>query len=400
MNLPPMTRKLTPVAIILMVLGIWQLWQQAPTLAAVNADQWGMTDWLVNYEGGFVRRGLGGFLLFHASQSWPIAANHLAVIVSVIGFLILLIWLYRKATEFFPLAFLFSCAVLGFPIYQYTIVRKDCILLLLLISCLTILRGGWKSWIQWSVVNLCCCCGVLLHETFAFIAFPAIVLTQQSLTFRMMWQRMCYLIPALGCFVVVVFHHGDASTARAIHDSWQGLWIQSNLSPEWLHQPFATIQSIGWTTEQGLLQTKGLLQNGLYQPTAWFCVLLLTFMLAGRFLLACHQSKLAEWLQLLIFQLICVAPLFLLGIDYGRWIFLWIVSSMILFTSGYRLPEKIAHHALVQSITNLFVSFISYLPRKEWLLLFFGLPILWGLMNFVNASPVGRFLWEMYSLAR
>ena len=129
-----MPRKLTPVAIILMVLGIWQLWQQAPTLAAVSSDQWGMTDWLVNYEGGFVRRGLGGFLLYHASQSWQIAANHLAVIVSVIGFLALLIWLYRKATEFFPLAFLFSCAVLGFPIYQYTIVRKDCILLLLLIA--------------------------------------------------------------------------------------------------------------------------------------------------------------------------------------------------------------------------------------------------------------------------
>jgi hypothetical protein len=395
-----MTRKLTPVAIILIVLGMWQLWQQAPTLAAVSSDQWGMTDWLVNYEGGFVRRGLGGFLLYHASQSSQIAANHLAVIVSVIGFLILLIWLYRKATEFFPLAFLFSCAVLGFPVYQYTIVRKDCILLLLLISCLTILRGGWKSWIQWSVVNLSCCCGVLLHETFAFIAFPAIVLTQQSLTFRMMWQRMCYLIPALGCFVVVVFHHGDASTARAIHDSWQGLWIQSNLSPEWLQQPFATIQSIGWTTEQGLLQTKGLLQNGLYQPTAWFCVLLLTFMASVRFLESRHQSKLAEWLQILIFQLICVAPLFLLGVDYGRWIFLWIVSSIILFSSGYRLPQKIAHHALFQSITNRLVLFISYLPRKEWLLLFFGLPILWGLMNFVNASPAGRFLWEMYSLAR
>jgi len=64
-----MPRKLTPVAIILMVLGIWQLWQQAPTLAAVSSDQWGMTDWLVNYEGGFVRRGLGGFLLLVVSQS-------------------------------------------------------------------------------------------------------------------------------------------------------------------------------------------------------------------------------------------------------------------------------------------------------------------------------------------
>ena len=92
--------------------------------------------------------------------------------------------------------------------------------------------------------------------------------------------------------------------------------------------------------------------------------------------------------------------LFLLGIDYGRWIFLWIVSSMILFSLGYRLPEGIAQHSVTQSFTNPLVLFISYLPRKEWLLLFVGLPILWGVMNFVNASPAGRFLWEMYSLTR
>jgi hypothetical protein len=73
---------------------------------------------------------------------------------------------------------------------------------------------------------------------------------------------------------------------------------------------------------------------------------------------------------------------------------------MILFSLGYRLPERIAQHSVTQSFTNPLVLFISYLPRKEWLLLFVGLPILWGVMNFVNASPAGRFLWEMYSLTR
>jgi hypothetical protein len=359
-----------------------------------------MTDWLVNYEGGFVRRGIGGFLLYHASHSLQIAANHLAVIVSLIGFLVLSIWLYRKATEFFPLAFLLSCVVLGFTIYQYTIVRKDCLLLLLLISCLSVLRGGWKSWIRWSVVNLSCCFGVLLHETFAFIAFPVLLLVVKELSYRQLALRVACLSPALICFIVVMLHHGDANTAQAIHDSWHTLWSASQIAPEWMHQPFATIQSIGWTTEQGLQQTKGVLQNGLYQPMAWFCVLLLTFLFSGRFLHARHQSKLAEWLQLLIFQLLCIAPLFLLGIDYGRWIFLWIASSIILFSFGYRLPERIAQNCVINSIKNPLVSCISFVPRKEWLLLFFGLPILWGVMNFVNASPVGRVLWEMYSRTR
>ena len=250
------------------------------------------------------------------------------------------------------------------------------------------------------MVNICCCVGVLFHETYAFIAFPALVFAQQSMTLRMMWQKVLYLSPAFACFVVVVLHHGDASTAQSIHDSWQTLWIQSNLASELLHKPFATIQSIGWTTEEGMHQTRGVLQNGLYQPAAWFCVVVITFLLASRFLRAQLQSKLGEWISLLVFQWFCIMPLFLLGVDYGRWIFLWIASSVILFSLGFRLPTWVAEHRIFVAFTNRLTAVIALVPCKEWMLLFFGLPILWGVMNFLNASPVGRLLWEMYTRTR
>ena len=53
-------------------------------------ESWQMTDWLINYEGGFVRRGLPGTLFLMASEKTGIYPNYLVIFFSVVIFLILL----------------------------------------------------------------------------------------------------------------------------------------------------------------------------------------------------------------------------------------------------------------------------------------------------------------------
>ena len=95
---------------------------------------------------------------------------------------------------------------------------------------------------------------------------------------------------------------------------------------------------------------------------------------------------------LLLQQLVFISPLFLLGVDYGRWLFLWLVSSMIFHTCGARASvwresfvERIFDFAQISQI-------IAKLPARDWYLLFFGVPVCWNLHNFLTASPAGRHL--------
>ena len=46
-------------------------------------DSWQITEWLINYAGGFVRRGLPGEALYYLSAKLGIQANHIAIAVSL-----------------------------------------------------------------------------------------------------------------------------------------------------------------------------------------------------------------------------------------------------------------------------------------------------------------------------
>lgn len=93
---------------------------------------------------------------------------------------------------------------------------------------------------------------------------------------------------------------------------------------------------------------------------------------------------------ILLAQLLFISPLFLLGVDYGRWLFFWIASSMMFHTFGRRAPAW-----LEVSIARIFdfariPTLIARVPARDWYLLFFGVPVCWNLHNFLVASPVGR----------
>jgi hypothetical protein len=84
--------------------------------------------------------------------------------------------------------------------------------------------------------------------------------------------------------------------------------------------------------------------KGIYVPLAW----LISMLISGYFLMS--YSKISNYyykkfLNILIFQIIVISPLFVLGWDFGRWIFLWSISSIILFIYGINFDNKMVVHA-------------------------------------------------------
>jgi hypothetical protein len=378
---------------ILSLLIVWQTIDQLPLSLHPSQDSWGLTDWLINYEGGFVRRGLGGAVLRFLEDWTGIQANHLAIAISVASYLGLGWWMLRRASLRYSPELLLSGVFLAFPAMQGTVVRKDCLLLLLLIACLKFLIAKRAPYIRWTLLNLTVCVGILLHETFAFVAIPALALHSHSAVAERIPRRIALLSPSLICLALVIVHHGSPSVALAIHQSWQHLWQETCVAQSLLSGPFSTIGSIGWTAGEGTALTKGILQTGLYQPAAWLFVTITGFLITLHFVHTRNsRGEPVETARLILIQFAAVFPLFFVGIDYGRWVHFCAMSSVILRTCDFTAPHTLWLTSSFTTPLQRWPNLVHPIPGREWILLLFGLPILWSARNFMLASPIGRIL--------
>lgn len=374
----------------------------------ISAFSWGHTsyelsEWLINYSGGFVRRGLPGTLIGMVSSMTRIQANHLVIFAGLLFYLLLAAWLIRRATATFPVVLILSCIVMGFPAYQNAIIRKDCLGLLLLLGCLVVDRRRLPRAATLVWLNLLAGIAILCHESFVFYALAAFILLrgkdQTSLTSIELVRRCLSLLPAGSCFLLTVIYHGSPELAITINNSWMPLWqVIDPVNPA-LSQPAAAIEALGWTSEQGLSLSLYMLSSGFYQPMAWAMVFTISFMLVVLFtdrdsdrdgqVVMETRIRVAA---ILLAQWILISPLFLLGVDYGRWLFLWVVSSMMLYIFDRRAPRWLESMvSRVFAITRV-PALIGRIPPRDWYLLFFGVPVCWNLHNFLVSSPVSRHL--------
>lgn len=393
----PSRAEITPSFVLLVLLLGCAIIMQAPASFSWGHGSFQMTEWLINYSGGFVRRGLPGSVAGIISGVSGVRANVLVIIASFACFLGLGLWLLRKATGTFPAILILSCAVMGIPAYQDSIVRKDCLGLLLFLGCVKTQESGLCPVWRFAVLNLLAIVAILSHETFAFYALPALVICTGGADQGMMdhLRKVALLAPAAACFLLTVIFHGSPALAEAVNASWIPLWQSIEPANPAVGTPAAAIEALGWTSQQGLSLAIYMWTSGPYQPVAWVSVFAIAFFLfllfAGRRAERPAEVKVHVG-AILAAQLVFISPLFILGVDYGRWLFLLLVSVMILSASGRSAPRWIEDRVRgIFALTRLDRIFVA-LPAKDWFLLLFGVPVCWNIHNFLTASPLGKHL--------
>ena len=88
------------------------------------------TDWLINYEGGFVRRGLLGQIVFELSKFLNIQLQFILLLIQIAiyctYFLLFYLLFLNKKTNFFWLIIIFSPILLLYPLAELEALgRKD-----------------------------------------------------------------------------------------------------------------------------------------------------------------------------------------------------------------------------------------------------------------------------------
>ncbi len=337
--------------LFLIALGIRFLTQ---LFADFGYDSWFISEFLINYQGGFVRRGLLGEILFFFTQHSGIDVEWTIKIISVLFLAFLTTFFVRSfIKKGYTLYILPLCFFLGAVFYAnsadlYTTnswIKKDCMMVSILIFSLYACRSKMPVLCKVLLVNVMGIFVILTHELYAFFALPVLFLLFVNIYNRGQLVRAglyaaASLLPSVIAFGLACLAHGDRATADAIWDSWQVLAGNSPARP--IGEDNAIV-AIGWDSvqtfrmhlEYNFLKT----HYGLWSLPVWLLTFPLVYYIVTNAISVFRKettdyddSSKTTLSAILLFQLFCMIPAFtVLCCDYGRLFFFWITSSFAIF---------------------------------------------------------------------
>lgn len=358
-----------------------------------------MTEFLVNYSAGYVRRGLFGELLLaftshtHIDPKWviyPICAVSYLSIVALICYLCkkrgcclwIMLW-----TLFAP------CACFG-------IMRKDYIIYLLvaaMIYCMFRVRGKgiWREGCAFLLYLL----AMQLHECTFFMIAPFLLwyYVSEEGVLHFTWKKVCAILFIIIPMLLVSAFKGTEQHAQTIFNSWTP-YIGSQLSP----YPTGTIESIGWSTGYAinkhiemnfLTDFMGIIYGWMVMPAL---ILVLVYMIPNLLLPSWSKvtdlhEKRSVFTAVLLFQMVALIPMFtVLSCDHTRIFTYWILTSFFIYAF-------VPHHVLHGMIPNVYQKMVTKLNAiifskhstiiSAVLMFFVGLPF-GSYINFPVKTPI------------
>jgi hypothetical protein len=382
------------VVAVVMIRGFWV---NISSNLTFNAP-WTIGEWLINYAGGFTRRGLLGAVIFHSSVFFDFPPWLIAVFASIVSWLILALLLWQQCRYRFRAVFLFSPFVMLAPLIGEYLIRKDCFNLALLAVSLVIAKpisfaGRRSRIVRLALINLLGIIAILSHESYIFYAFPSLMCIIQGLPVaRRLKQSIgrvlrlaLMLVPMLVAAGLCLYFHGDPRISEAIHRSW--LIFADRHSSVYPVEPMGSVGAVGWSLAFGFNYTNKVilfeLANGfIWRPFALLVTLLLLILIVtGPFALRdCQPSGLGRQVgKIFRVNLLFMTPIFVIGHDYGRWLFMIVVAT-VLVGSLMEFDAKLQLSCAGRGGIGLF-RFHSSNLLVMLVPLFFGIPPYWNSWN-------------------
>lgn len=347
------------------------------TASNLNWNTWAFYEWLINYQGGFVRRGLIGWIINAFYYDEELIALNALVFFTALLFILLATLFVAKNVNAVRSALLFIFCPVGLywmaASNEFYFRKEIFFYIFILIACLIfqkwqITGNRFLSFILTGFIFVASVFLPLIHEAFIFYGWLifALMLFQLHKSDGKSSRRivMAYSVLCLFIFAVLSYYKGDLDTSEAI-------WLSLSYSARDLTanpEHAGGISAIGWSLKQGLFLPIVALQTGL--ASYYFFSIVLVYLFLGYIVsehrgLSLKQTYLSNWM-LLPFGVVTASflPLFVLGYDWGRWVMgIWYVSLFIFLLQ------------LDKQIIQFFTNKVKILQKVFYL---FSFPILLG----------------------
>ncbi len=303
---------------------------------------WNSSEWMINYAAGFVRRGLGGEFVLRAIHLTGLrffaiwATITTAIYLAVCGFVA---WRsYRlSGPRLWRFCLLMNPALLIFPLEcrpYGSFLRKEVLFVAGTALLVSLCERALKRDGMPSVMNILRVLAgfvavsvtlALLHEgmfLFGWLPLNAAVLVaclkRNRVGLKPAWVLMCVAaLPALAATVASVHWHGDARTASAICASWHAESIPTVCVAGQQFPP--AVDALSWSVRDAVkLSVKAAPRAPVFFAIFVFVAALLLASI-GRVV---PDARLDHRLAVLVFPLLFAVPIFVLGWDWGRYLFM------------------------------------------------------------------------------
>ena len=311
-------------------------------------SSWQISEFLINYQAGFVRRGLLGELLFLMAKNTNINIIWVIKIISVFCcFFVCGFFTKSFLKKGYSLYLLPLCFFCGGIIMSNIWIRKDFMMFCFFIPTLLIYASKTiPEWIKLGLMNILSVVMILNHEVYVFFSLPFFYIMffhkYYSLNKNIVLSGIysfLILLPSILTFLLVSLNHGDVAVSQAIWDSWD------KITPEEIEQSAwgNAIRSIGWSSTETLrFHFKiNFLIDEYYLLSIWYWLItfVVVYYLVTNTLLVFKktpESYTKEDRNILssvfCFQFLCLLPMFVaLSVDYIRIFFYLTASSFAIF---------------------------------------------------------------------
>jgi hypothetical protein len=356
--------------------------------ATGTMTQWILGDWLINYQGGFVRRGLTGQIILLLSQWLHVSPLLTAVAVALIAYLIVYwsIWklLENSSWRLWVLAAFVSPALLGFTVAARGGFHKDVLYLASLALLLVLMmRKDVKAWVLMVYLTWACSFCILSHEPL-FVYLPyvlaALVIGVGEIK-RAVAIALIPMIFALGSFYAVAKHHGDTHTVTAVCDS---------LGKEYAPVCLGSISNLSHSSEYARQET---IEDStryhyyrIYPPMALVALIPILMGFADLWRTPGLRRDLKLLAGTAAVSFVMSLTLFYYATDWGRWIYMHLFSLfLILLFLDHRRQTDISTAVPVRGIAG------GRIQVGVVTLLLFVYATCWNLPNF-SGKPLGGYL--------
>jgi len=332
--------------------------------ANAGFDGWGTGEWLLSYDGGFVRRGLSGSLILFATPAeWSLVQSVAIVQIAAMGILFIfmfLLFLRTSRSKTWAMVIL-SPAALMYPTIvfanQQAGPRKE----ILVLSALAIVAYGitTRNPTLFGIVGLAMFtiavwsheASALLLPAFIYLIWKGSVSSERQRSIKIL--IFSYTIMALSAGVASVISPGNAKIQQGICSGWSERGIQAPCQEQALGALTLTPEaSIEWFRTQ------------LF-PRYWEYLPIIALAIVPLFAVRFLPRYWRPATVIALFQL----PLFYIAWDYGRWIVLIATALSIVALAVATLPDP------PEPMKVPTIAILAYI-------------LLWGFPGYSNEPPV------------
>lgn len=309
-----------------------------------------ISDWMINYEGGFVRRGLIGQCLLWANHIHSFDIRYAIVLIEAFFYVLFLYLIFKIFNKY-------KWSLLGamFPIVcsttSLTVYRRDFMMLCLCyLSYKLFFRYLKDNGINSLIISIMIMSvSITIYEPIFFVMVPVLVLQYWNKKKNIKNSLFIFLIPIL-CMVLSCIFRGTDNQVNDIWQSWLP-YLSQYVDIQNENIGFA-IQFLGLTNKEvfslhyectfrGNMPLWTIISLIIVFSLAYFlCTYVPSVYREGKRL--CENIDKYEISKILLFQLFIQLPIFtLLSCDYGRTIPMSLYTSFFIFhmskKNGYKV---------------------------------------------------------------